>query len=450
MNGQGERMDSARMGQQADDINLLTVIASESYENFTRNLQTELANAVTTRPREVDPELFKGRALRNENDEILEIGEHLAKLIYEDLIKNDYISAGEFTEKFWTDRKNDFLKLREEVAPYREDMLRILDSVYEPNALRTENARNKNVVLQVDDQKRNSEAFKKLWTRINAKSAYTVNFDEHELISKCIKALNGNLYTQKIYFTVTTGIMDKIASQDALAQGNAFTQHSQRIANIEATALCAVKYDLLGKIVAETGLTRACVAEILAGIKQDVFEKYRENPEDFIIRTSNIINNEKAAIVIEHIAYNKIEANYDSDIFTEPNLRGQLGKNAIKTKKHLYDYLIYDSGIEKNFATDLEQENNGVELYIKLPKKFFISTPMGDYNPDWAIAFHEGNVKHIYFVAETKGSLNSLELRTKEMAKIECARRHFKAISTENAKYDVIESYNDLMNKILL
>lgn len=449
VNNQGERMDEAKIGPQADDINLLTVIASDSYEDFTKGLQRELAESVSTRPCKVDTELFEGVTLRNDAGETLLIGEHLATLIHEDMVRRDYVEAGQFTEKYWTDRKNGKLELREEVAPYAATFMAILDSVYDPDALKPEDARKKNVVIQMDDKKRSSDAFKKLWAQINAKSAYTVKFDEQELIAKSIKALDKNLHVQKIYFTVEAGRMDKIASKEDLEKGSAFNQYSGNIQKVSISGSGSIKYDLLGKIVTETGLTRSTVAKILSGISKGVFGQYRENPEDFIIKASNIINNEKAAIIIEHIVYNKIEANYDSDIFTEPGLRGQLGKNAIKTNKHLYDYLIYDSDNEKKFGSDLDKENNEVELYIKLPKKFYISTPMGKYNPDWAIAFHEGNVKHIYFVAETKGSLDSLELRAIENAKIECARKHFQAISSDKVKYDVVNSYQDLMNKVL-
>ena len=136
------------------------------------------------------------------------------------------------------------------------------------------------------------------------------------------------------------------------------------------------------------------------------------------------------------------------DVFTDPTIKGKLGVNAMKAKKHLYDHIVYDSSNERDFATDLDT-NTDVAVYVKLPDGFYISTPVGHYNPDWAIAFYEGNIKHIYFVAETKGSMSSMQLRLIEESKIHCAREHFKAISSGNVVYDVVDSYKSLMEKVM-
>ena len=216
-----------------------------------------------------------------------------------------------------------------------------------------------------------------------------------------------------------------------------------------ATASDTVKYDLIGKIVAETGLTRATVVKILRGIERHVFEQFHNNPEEFIIRTAAIINEQKATVIIQHITYDKLDSVYDSTIFTEPTMKGQLGVNAMAANKHLYDYIIYDSTNEKNFAESIDTASE-VAVYVKLPNGFYISTPVGKYNPDWAIAFHEGKVKHIYFVAETKGSMSSMQLRGIEEAKVDCARKHFKAISTDSVVYDVVDSYSTLMDKVMM
>lgn len=449
VNSQGERMDAERIGQEAENINELTVIASESYKEFTEGLQQELAKAVVTRPLKVTPDLFHGRELVNAKGATLKINEHLATLIQEDLIRNGYVSGGQLTDKYWQASRNGELKLREEVAAYAAAVIEILDSVYRPDAGRPKDARANTLELKVDEKKLASDAFKRLWAQINGRSAYTVQFDEQELIENAIKTIDRELQVEKIYFTVQSGKMERIESKQALENGEAFAQQAHEIKELDAAASTSLKYDLLGKIVAETELTRAAIAKILSGIASDKFDQYKENPEDFIIKASELINREKAAIVIQHIAYNKIDAAYDTTIFTEPGKSGALGRNAMKTNKHLYNYLLYDSDTEKKFASDLDQEKNEVELFIKLPRSFYISTPMGKYNPDWAIAFQEGKVKHIYFVAETKGSLNSLELRAKEKAKIECARKHFEAISSDRIKYEVVNSYKDLMDKVL-
>ena len=209
-----------------------------------------------------------------------------------------------------------------------------------------------------------------------------------------------------------------------------------------------MKYDLIGKLVDETGLTRRDVIAILQGIKPAVFNQFKGNPEEFISKAAQLINSQKAAAVIEHITYDVLDEHYGTEIFTALAVRGRLGVNAMKAEKHLYDYIIYDSSNEREFAADLDTDMN-VAVYVKLPDSFYISTPAGRYNPDWAIAFYEGNVKHIYFVAETKGSMNTMQLRQAEISKIHCAREHFKAVSGDNIVYDVVDSYSALMEKVM-
>ena len=208
-----------------------------------------------------------------------------------------------------------------------------------------------------------------------------------------------------------------------------------------------MRYDLVGKLVEETGLTRATIAAILAGMAPQKFSMFRLNPEEFILKAGKIINNEKATAIIQHIAYNKLDEVYDTDIFTAATLRGKLGQNAMAVDRSIYDYLIYDSDDERKFAGQLDV-NEKVALYVKLPKSFFISTPVGKYSPDWAIAFHEGTVKHVYFVAETKGSNDTMELRGVENAKIECARAHFAAISNTSVTYDVVSDFAQLLDLV--
>jgi type III restriction enzyme len=210
-----------------------------------------------------------------------------------------------------------------------------------------------------------------------------------------------------------------------------------------------VRYDLIGKVVAETGLTRKAVTEILRELEKPVFDQFGDNPEEFIIRAANIINEQKATAIIEHITYDKLTEVFSTDIFTEPELKkGQLGVSAMAATRHLYDYVIYDSTNERDFAAELESHIHEVEVYVKLPRGFYISTPVGKYNPDWAIAFYEGQVKHIYFVAETKGDMSSMELREIESAKAHCAREHFRAICGENVVYDVVDSYDRLWDLV--
>ncbi len=290
--------------------------------------------------------------------------------------------------------------------------------------------------------------FKTLWNKINAKSAYVVNFDTKELVDKSIRALNNELRVSQIFFKVEHGEMKDIKSKEALENKEAFTKIDGGNTKIDSAINTNVKYDLIGKIVSETELTRNTVSSILMGIEKSVFNQFHRNPEEFIIKASNIINEQKATVIIEHITYNKLEDTYSTDIFTGTTLKGRLGVNTIQTEKHLYDHIIYDSKNEKDFAGELDKYDE-VAVYVKLPKGFYINTPVGKYNPDWAIAFHEGKVKHIYFVAETKGDLSSMQLRKVEELKIHCAREHFKKISGDTVKYEVIDSYNTLLSQVM-
>ncbi|MGP1505537.1 MAG: type III restriction-modification system endonuclease [Eggerthia catenaformis] len=449
VNQDGERMDTNVLGNDVHNINVLTVIASESYDSFAKGLQTEIADAVASRPRAVTIDLFENKVIRDSNGNEQVIDKDTAQAIHYDLILNGYIDKkGTLTDKYYEDKKNGEIKIAEEVADSAADVIGIIDSIYDTKAMIPENARSNNVELTVDEDKLAMPEFKALWSKINSKSVYVVDFDTDELIKKSIDSLNRDLRVSKIYFKVETGAMNQIESKEALASGTSFVKEESGSYNITASASSNVKYDLIGKLVDETGLTRKAIIKILQGIEAAVFNQFKDNPEEFIIKAAGLINDQKATAIIEHITYDVLDEKYDTDIFTDATIKGKLGVNAMKANKHLYDHIVYDSTNEEAFAKGLDTSND-VAVYVKLPDGFYISTPVGHYNPDWAIAFYEGNVKHIYFVAETKGSMNSMQLRLVEESKIHCAREHFKAISNGNVVYDVVDSYKSLMDKVL-
>ena len=451
VNQDGERMDANVLGNDVQSINVLTVIASESYDSFAKGLQTELADAVADRPVAVTADLFKDKVIVDAGGNEQVVDGDTAQAIYFDLIVNGYIDKkGVLTDKYYADKANGAIQVAEEVADSRDSVINILDSVYDSRAMQPENARDKNVELQVDPDKLAMPEFKALWKRISPKSVYVVDFDTDELVNKAIASINRNLHVPKIFFKVETGTMDEIKSKDSLLDGSAFSKSKSSTydSSKQIRAGSSVKYDLIGKLVGETGLTRKAVVAILTGIEKPVFEQFKFNPEEFIIKAAALINDEKATAIIQHITYNVLDEHYDTDIFTEPTIKGKLGTNAMKAQRHLYDHILYDSTNERNFAADLDT-NTDVAVYVKLPDSFYIATPVGHYNPDWAIAFYEGTVKHIYFVAETKGSMSSMQLRLIEESKIHCAREHFKAISNGNVVYDVVDSYQALMDKVM-
>lgn len=449
VNQNGERMDTNVLGNDVHNINILTVIASESYDAFAKGLQTELAEAVADRPRAVTVELFVGKVIKDERGNEQVIDRDTASAIHYDMIVNGYIDRkGALTDQYYEDKANGEIKIAEEVADSAASILAIIDSVYDARSMQPENARSNNVELEVDEDKLNSCEFKALWSRINAKSVYHVDFDTGELIQKSIAALNSKLRVSKIHFQVETGAMEVIKSKEELLSGASFVKEESGSYGVTMTANSNVKYDLIGKLVDETGLTRKALVAILKGIQASVFGQFKDNPEEFIVKAAALINDEKATAVIEHITYDILDDHYGTDVFTDPTLKGRLGVNAMKAKKHLYDHIVYDSTGERDFAAELDTNTN-VAVYVKLPDGFYIATPVGHYNPDWAIAFYEGTVKHIYFVAETKGSMRSMQLRLIEQSKIHCAREHFKAISGDNVVYDVVDSYQSLLEKVM-
>ena len=448
VNQDGERMDTNVLGNDVHNVNVLTVIASESYDSFAKGLQNELADAVANRPKAVTPELFMGKTITDAQGNTDVITDDVAREIYVGLRMEGYIDKqGTLTDKYYEDKANGEIKLTDEVADSAESVIAIIDSIYDAKAMQPENARSNNVELTVDEDKLAMPEFKALWNRINAKSVYVVDFDTDELVRKSIDALDRKLRVSKIYFKVETGAMEQIKSKEELVSGASFVKEESASYGNVVAASSNVKYDLIGKLVDETGLTRKAVIHILQGIQPATFNQFKNNPEEFIIKAAALINDEKATAIIEHITYDVMDEKYGTDVFTDPTIKGRLGVNAMKAKKHLYDHIVYDSSNEQAFATELDTNTN-VAVYVKLPDGFYISTPVGHYNPDWAIAFYEGTVKHIYFVAETKGSMNSMQLRLIEESKIHCAREHFKAISNGSVVYDVVDSYKTLLDMV--
>ena len=287
VNQDGERMDANALGNDVHNINVLTVIASESYDSFARGLQSEMAEAVADRPRTVTADLFKGKVLRDVSGNEQVVDETLAQAICYDLIINGYVDRkGALTDKFFEDKANKQVKIAEEAADCADSVLEILDSVYNDRAMKPENARSNNVELQVDPDKLAMPEFKALWSRINSKSVYVVDFDTQELIQKAIQSLDKDLRVSKIYFRVESGSMEEVKSKESLLEGSSFSKKKSEMysQDKQVRANSAVKYDLVGKLVEETSLTRKAIIAILTGIQPAVFNQFRENPEEFIIR----------------------------------------------------------------------------------------------------------------------------------------------------------------------
>ena len=448
VNQKGERQDADVLGDHVFDTNILTVIASESYEDFAKKLQTEMAEACADRPTVITAHLFEGRSYTMADGTNGKFDTHQAVAVYNALVRQDYVNdEGTLTARYFDDKRNgslDFGKSND----MKDSIIAILDTVFTRSIVKPEDGRKPKLAKFQKDNFAKKE-FQELWKRINRRTYYQVNFDTSDLVKKSVKAVDDLLKVTEIRIVVEGGSMEKIRDKESLEAGVAMTQGNIRTIHLTEAVGKGVTYDLIGQLVSATGLTRKTIVEILKGIKPATFSMFKMNPEEFIMKTARIINDCKALAVIQCIKYEKLNDEFSTDIFTENALRGKLGVNAIESVKSLYDLVVLDSmGTEKNFAESLEHEDD-VVVYTKLPRGFYINTPMGKYNPDWAVAFREGSVKHVYFIAETKGTDDlPSDLRGTENSKIECARKHFAAISEKDVIFDVVKNYQKLYDVV--
>lgn len=446
VNKYGDRMDDPTT---VHDVNVLTVIANESYKDFVSKLQKDISESLSTRPKVADVKYFTGKVLKSETG-IVKVTEDMAEGIEFYLIQNGYVDRKKnITDKYHKAKKEATLaELPDDLKPYAEQIIKLIDSVFSDAILPEISDDRKAKVNPLNGNFKRPE-FQALWEKINRKAVYTVHFDSQELINNCINALNKELNVKVLTYTIVRGEQRENTTYDDITDGDGFVikEHdsTEEYGNTQSIR-SHVKYDLIGKISADTKLTRSTIGSILKGIYEGTFNQYKTNPEDFIQSTIRLINEQKATTVIEHLTYDPINDHHNSDIFTQEKPRESFDK-AMKVDCHIYDYVFTDSKIEKEFASKLDTATE-VVVYAKLPNSFFIPTPVGHYNPDWAIAFEEEAVKHLYFIAETKGSMSSMELRKVEEIKIECARKFFAKITSNQVKYDVVDSYEELLGLV--
>ncbi|KGN30661.1 type III restriction enzyme, res subunit [Knoellia sinensis KCTC 19936] len=444
----GERMDNPVT---VHDINELTVVTDESYTDFVAGLQKEIAASLAARPRKASVKFFLGKTYQTEDGESV-VEEALAQALFRYLVKNDYINDDDTISSEYVESKaagtlaeptSDLLK------PVIDMMWTLVDSLYLELPKPIDGRKPKKIPLNEENFRK--KEFQELWGRINYKAVYQVEFDSAELIGKCVAALDTHLNVAATQYVIQAGKQRESLDADDLATGAGFDVSTTSTHTEPVSAGSQVKYDLLGEITEKTQLTRRTAAAILGRINPNTFAKFRLNPEQFITEAARLINEQKATVIVEHLAYDALEDRFDAAIFTENQSAQDFTKVGGKLKKHVYDYVVTDSKIEREFVTELDTSKE-VAVYAKLPRGFFIPTPVGDYNPDWAIAFTEGSVKHVYFVAETKGSLSTLQLKGVEDAKIECARKFFAEVNTKfegQVRYDIADSYSKLMELVV-
>ena len=450
----GDRMDSTVQGIDFFDINKLTVIANESYEDFVKGIQTEIKADLYDRPTKASISFFTGKTIEINGKEE-KINSRQATAIYQYLVRNNYIDTDEKPTNDYKQAKEagTLASMIPDLEPIAEQIHTLIQSIYDDSAINgmINNGRQSKVQDNNLNDNFNKKEFQKLWSLINHKYAYYVDFDSNELIKNSISSINSELYVTELKYTLTTGEQKDSIDKNQIDNNESFKTGKTSTKTLQSSSSNLIKYDLLGKIVEQTSLTRKTIAAILKNITDEKFYMFRTNPEEFINKVSKIINEQKASLIVEHITYNQVEGEFDSTIFTESKMATEFS-NAYKAKKHIKDYVFVDGinkskSVERILAEDMDKADE-VVVYAKLPTSFYIPTPVGNYSPDWAIAFKEGSVKHIYFVAETKGSLSSLQLRGVEKAKIECAKKLFNNMSTSQVRYEHINSYQSLLDKI--
>ena len=457
VNQDGNRMDATTCGASVHDLNVLTVVASESYKDFVSALQSDIKDNLYDRPKTATAEFFQGKVIMV-GDQSVVIDRETARKIERYLIRSDYVDLDmKITPKYRNDLANGTVApLPQEMAPMAEGIHKLIQAVYDESILKDmiRNGNETKVKENPLNENFQKKEFQELWNLINHKYAYTCSFKSEELIAKSIAAIDEKLFVTELQYTTSVGSQKAEMNQYEVERGDSFQTAKTKTQTLTHRESSSVPYDLIGKIADGTKLTRRTVAAILKGISQVRLNMFKRNPEEFISKTILMINEQKATMVIDHITYDMTSGTYDNDIFTAEKSSQSIDK-AFKATKAIQDYVFTDGSavdsVEMKFATALDAAAE-VCVYAKLPRGFAIPTPVGNYSPDWAIAFNEGTVKHIFFVAETKGSMDTMtfnHISSLEKAKIDCAKVLFRQLNNGAVKYDVVDSYQSLLNLMI-
>lgn len=443
----GERMDNPVT---VHDINELTVVTDESYTEFVTALQKEIVESLSARPRKATAEFFAGRTVEHPSTgEKVAITLDQARQLQHWLTVNGFVDYEQHLTAKWDARAEpEMPPMPAGLEEFHYQVAELIDSLRLDVPQPIDGRKPKKIPFNEANFRKRE--FQELWGRINHKAVYQVEFDSNELIANCIRVLDTSLNVTVMQYLVESGKQVVGLEVEQLQAGTGFKVSETKVEHSAVSAGSTVKYDLLGEIAEKTQLTRRTCAAILTGVTPNTFAKFKQNPEQFITEAARLINEQKATVIVEHLSYDPLDGRYDSSIFTENQTAQDLTKAGDRLKKSVYEYVVTDSKVERSFVEQLDVSDE-VVVYSKLPRGFFIPTPVGDYNPDWAIAFRDDitQIKHVYFVAETKGSMSTLQLKGVEQAKIECARKFFTSLNDkaehEGVKYDVVDTYENLL-----
>lgn len=436
----GVRMDKELLGDDVHEINKLTVIANESYADFTSALQKETREVLRERAAKATVAYFTGKQI-NIGEELHTIDELEASRIIIYLEDNGYIDEDKHITPEYREAiaSGNVAPLPPKLQPIAEGVTRLINSIFDPKALDDMVVEEKTTIRENQlNENFGREEFQALWKEINHQYVYTVSYDSEELIENAILHINAELDVKQLRYIMVEGTQDE-------KQVTEFGDTRSQSHLLTDVCTSTVRYDLVGDIAKGANLTRRTVVKILQGIKESKLYLFKNNPEEFIRKVISIIKEQKSTMIVETIHYNMTEGKYDSNIFT---VKSKMDfDKAYEAKKHITDYVFSDSKGERQFAHDLDEAKE-VVVYAKLPRTFQIPTPVGNYAPDWAIAMEVDGIKHIFFIAETKGSMGSMEIRGIEKAKIECAEKLYNSISTAKVKYHKVTSYSDLLDEM--
>ena len=442
--GRGLRLCVNQDGQRVygHDVNRLTVIATESYQEFADQLQKEIEADTGIRFGIVEQHQFATIAITTPDGKVTPLGVDQSKALWDHLRAAGHIDAkGKVQDSLKIALKDGKLALPEAFEPYRGQVAELLRKVTGRVEVKNRDDRETVPLRKGADGKAVtlSEDFKALWDRIKHKTTYRVQFDNHKLIRDCTAALTRDLHIARArlqWRKAEIGIGK--AGVEAREKEGAYTVTLDE-ANIELP-------DLLTDLQDRTQLTRRTLVKIL--IECERLDDFKRNPQQFIEQAAEIINRCKRMALVDGIRYQRLgdDAVWAQELFETEELTGYLTNMLRDTKRSIYEHVVYDSATERDFADALEKDDD-VVLYAKLPGWFKVPTPLGNYNPDWAVLVNKDGTRRLYFVVETKSSLFTDDLRNKESAKIECGKAHFKALAVgENpARYVVARSLVDVL-----
>lgn len=439
--GRGLRLCVNQQGERVygHEVNVLTVMASESYTEFVNNLQKEIETETGIKFGVLEDHSFSNVVVSIHGEKIVYLGQAKSKELFDHMKAQGYINhKDKIQDLLRIHLKEDKVVLPEEINENPFVLKQVLTNIKEvAGKLEIKNQENKQVV-KVKKQVLESPEFKELWEKVKYKTTFSVQFDSDALIKDCINALDYQLQVSRgklIYTKASIGI-----NIGGVEVDDKNVKTSTSVLDQEVKSLP----DIIGYLQNETQLTRKTIVAILTGTNRLGY--FKINPQKFIEGCINIINEQMRLHIIDGIQYKKLGDNefYSQELFENEELFGYLKNNLKESEKSPYDYVVYDSNIESTLVSKFEESDN-IPVYTKLPAWFKIDTPLGTYNPDWAILWKDDKEEKLFFVVESKGSTGLFDLRPKEQAKIDCGKKHFKALGSEMivaASMDDIENYS--------